>query len=339
MTRGRSKHTVGRGGDVDWFGQVYAEVLDDERLDKNGRAAYVCLVMCADIYSREATELTRAEIAAVMGISVDSFDRGVKQLKAAGYLEVVPMFAGNTRSRAASRYVLYDTKLSRLTRESRDPDAAMHADPVDNLPQVGRAEPPPNGKTPGQGGRRERQPKSGQSGAVAAVSGKGGRCERQPLPQGAAAIPYKRDREREENPSPLPPSFSTAPATADLEGEGEEDSAKIVRAVAETAALRPEWRPTEIRAALVECNDRPWPIVHRAMLECAADPATFAPGRLKKAGPWWARARIAVGHASAPTPLTWCGECNETTRYVEDPDTRDPIGRCPVCHPSRRKQA
>lgn len=29
----------------------------------------------------------------------------------------------------------------------------------------------------------------------------------------------------------------------------------------------------------------------------------------------------------------WCGECNETTRLLEDPVTAMPLGRCPFCHP------
>ncbi|MBT2226227.1 hypothetical protein [Nonomuraea sp. NEAU-A123] len=334
MTRGSTRHAVGRGGDVDWFGQVYHEVIADERLDKNGKAAYVCLALCVDIYSRRAEELTRAEIAAVMGLSVDSFDRGLKQLIACGYVEVIPMFKAGTRSRAASRYVLYDTKLSRIQREQRIPDAATEREPVDNFPQVGRPEPSSGGKTPGQGGRTQRPPINGQSGAVAADSGNPYRTQRPPLPQGAAAIPYREVREERETPSPSLPEISTGAAVAGVSGEGEDS--EIIRAVAEVLVIRRDWKASEVRAALLECSDRPWPIVRRAMLECAADGATIGPGRLKTPGPWWPRARAAVEQANAPAPLTWCGQCNPTTRRREHPETRDDLGRCPDCHPSRR---
>lgn len=47
--------------------------------------------------------------------------------------------------------------------------------------------------------------------------------------------------------------------------------------------------------------------------------------------------RLAALRGRPPIELrpTWCGECDERTRRLEDPDGRD-LGRCPNCHPLRR---
>jgi hypothetical protein len=39
-----------------------------------------------------------------------------------------------------------------------------------------------------------------------------------------------------------------------------------------------------------------------------------------------------------PRPAAWCGRCDETTRLIEDEDTRVPR-RCEVCHPLRKTTA
>lgn len=45
---------------------------------------------------------------------------------------------------------------------------------------------------------------------------------------------------------------------------------------------------------------------------------------------------VADRHAVLPA-ATWCGRCNERTWWIEDPETRRPLGRCPNCHPLNRK--
>ena len=47
--------------------------------------------------------------------------------------------------------------------------------------------------------------------------------------------------------------------------------------------------------------------------------------------------RLAALRGRPPIELrpTWCGQCDERTRRLEDPDGRD-LGRCPNCHPLRR---
>lgn len=34
---------------------------------------------------------------------------------------------------------------------------------------------------------------------------------------------------------------------------------------------------------------------------------------------------------------SWCGKCDERTRWLLDPETLTPLGRCPACHPLVKK--
>ncbi|MEU4406147.1 hypothetical protein AB0F88_16625 [Streptosporangium sp. NPDC023963] len=316
----------------DPFGMIYFEVLDDDRLDRNAKDAYVCLVRCADYYDRTLEELTRADIAAVMGMSVDSFDRGLKKLVACGYVEVLVRFQSGTKSRAPSGYVLYDSKLARLERDIREKsDATAKSAPVDNLPQVSRAKLQDEVKTAGQGGRTERPPQNGHSGALAAGSGNPCRSQRPPLPQGAVAIPYRGFKGRGETPLP---SLPTPEDLAVDEEEGEE----IMELVADLRRLRPDWSTRSIVRTLTDASvvERPWWIVRHAALALARDPVTQFPGRLLHDGPWWHAATQATDR---PPVIPWCGTCSDPIRRrVEDAEARD-LGPCPCCHFSIRKGA
>jgi len=46
---------------------------------------------------------------------------------------------------------------------------------------------------------------------------------------------------------------------------------------------------------------------------------------------------IVRAHRALAPATTWCGECDQRTRLLEDPETRRPLGRCPQCHPLSRK--
>ncbi|MFI9591248.1 hypothetical protein [Nonomuraea sp. NPDC052265] len=311
---------------------IYFEVLDDDRLDRNGRDAYVCLVRMADYYERTLEELTRAEIAAVMKMSVDSFDRGLKQLVACGYVEVLVRYKLGTKSRLPSGYLLYDSKLARLERDMKKKSGvAADSEPVDNRPQVSRAKSQEEVKDAGQGGRTERPPQNGHIGVLAAVSGKGGRTQRQPLPQGAVAIPYRGFKEQQENlpPAPLP---SDVPAVDEQEVEG------IMELVDDLRRIRPDWSTRSIIRTLTDPDviERPWWIVRHAALALARDPITQHPGRLIHDGPWWPAAARAVDR---PPVIPWCGTCSDPIRRrVEDAEVRD-LGPCPQCHFSISKGA
>ncbi|MFI6289983.1 hypothetical protein ACIBEJ_00270 [Nonomuraea sp. NPDC050790] len=316
----------------DPFGMVYFEVLDDGRLDRNGKDAYVCLVRMADYYERTLEELTRAQIAAVMNMSVDSFDRGLKQLASCGYVRKIKRYRPGTSSLAPSGYVLYDSKLARLEREMQEKSGiATDSHPVDNVAQVSRAKTQAEAKTAGEGSRTERQPQAGQTGAVAAVSGKGGRTQRQPLPQGAVAIPYRGSKKEEDLPlAPLPPV--DAPPVETEEGEA------IMKLVEDLRALRPDWATRSIIRSLTDPSviERPWWIVRHAALALARDAVTQHPGRLVHDGPWW---HAAAKSADRLPVMPWCGCCSDPVRRrVEDDEARD-HGPCPRCHFSILKGA
>lgn len=46
---------------------------------------------------------------------------------------------------------------------------------------------------------------------------------------------------------------------------------------------------------------------------------------------------IVRARRAAVPAATWCGRCNERTWWLEDPETRKPLVRCPNCHPLNRK--
>jgi len=48
------------------------------------------------------------------------------------------------------------------------------------------------------------------------------------------------------------------------------------------------------------------------------------------------RRRVLESRRQLPA-ATWCGRCNERTWWLEDPETRKPLVRCPNCHPLNRK--
>lgn len=106
------------------------------------------------------------------------------------------------------------------------------------------------------------------------------------------------------NPHPTPPPAEAdpAPPTDGEPGEGEEVShpteeppaagQPVDELVDTVRAIRPEWSPTAIAAALADADvrTRPPAIVAAAILEVANDPASRSPGRLRGQGPWWTTA-------------------------------------------------
>ncbi|GAA4100797.1 hypothetical protein [Nonomuraea soli] len=136
--------------DGDYFARVMYYVLDHPALaGRDGRLAkdaYICLVRFANWSSRK-TKATREKLAAVMSISTDTFDRGIRLLEKAGIVEVVKARDAQGRWRT-SRYVLVDTSGARarrriieLERELEETRAAANrtseASPqVESTPQI-----------------------------------------------------------------------------------------------------------------------------------------------------------------------------------------------------------
>lgn len=328
----------------DLWSQMYHEVYDDPRLDRNAHTVYMVLIRYIDFTSRTTREdevMSRAELAKAAHISVDTFDRGLNKLIACGYVEKFREYDPDTKTYGKSRYVVFD---ERGTREARQREIAAKGGSSDDLQNSSSD----LAATSGQGGSRKERPggsrsqRPGQTGAdqtgVAAVSGQGGRCER----LGVAAVSGSKPsiereafREREETPSPSPlAEDTTTPSGPGSGGEGEDSP--ILELVAEVRALKAGWGTRSIVRALTHADvaERPWPVVRRAMLAVAADPASQAPGRLLADGPWWNLPDPAAAAAAPPT--TWCGECHESTRRIEHPDTGADLGPCPDCHYSRR---
>jgi len=118
------------------------------------------------------------------------------------------------------------------------------------------------------------------------------------------------------------------------EGDSFQDEPPDIGAlVAEVRALRPDWSTRSIRRALDDpaVRERPWPLVRKAMLAVAADPASKAPGRLSHDGPWWHQG---ADERTGPPPVPWCGQC-APNRRLEDANGDD-AGPCPRCNPGAR---
>ncbi|MEU4228329.1 hypothetical protein AB0F17_28880 [Nonomuraea sp. NPDC026600] len=328
----------------DLWSQMYHEVYDDPRLDRNAHTVYMVLIRYIDFTSRTTREdevMSRAELAKAAHISVDTFDRGLNKLIECGYVEKFCEYDPATKTYGKSRYVVFD---ERGTREARQREIAAKAESSDD-PRNSRSD---LAATSGQGGSRKERPggsrsqRPGQTGTdpagVAAHSGQGGRSQR----PGVAAVSGRTTsiereafRETGENPSPSPlAADTTTPSGPGSEGEGEDSP--ILELVAEVRALRAGWGTRSIVRVLTHTDiaERPWPVVRRAMLAVAADPASQAPGRLLADGPWWNLPDPAASSTASSTG--WCGECRESTRRVEHPDTGADLGPCPDCHYSHR---
>nr|WP_191910007.1 hypothetical protein [Microbispora cellulosiformans] len=150
-------------------------------------------------------------------------------------------------------------------------------------------------------------------------------------PQKMRGEPPERETTRRETTSPSAPTRRPRAAsdTGTPRGEGADDP-EVTTLVEDIKKLRPGWRRDSIRRVLCdpEVNERPWPVVRAAALAVARDPGSHAPGRLRADGPWWNQ----TADGSRPGSRPWCGQCHRDTRTVEDPVTRDPLGKCPRCH-------
>jgi hypothetical protein len=104
--------------------------------------------------------------------------------------------------------------------------------------------------------------------------------------------------------------------------------------VEEIKGIRKEWRRDKIRRELrhPELHGVPLSRVRPAALAVARDPESHSPGRLRHYGPWWKL----TADGETTTAVPWCGHCNERTRRLEHPDTRDDDGPCPRCHWGKR---
>ncbi|MBP2703555.1 hypothetical protein JOL79_07045 [Microbispora sp. RL4-1S] len=97
----------------DYFARVMYYVLDFPGLGRVGKDAYVCLVRGLG-WGRRRRKMTREQLAAVMSISTDTFDRGVKELVKHGLVEVNRRRDSSTGNWATSSYLLKDTKSAQM---------------------------------------------------------------------------------------------------------------------------------------------------------------------------------------------------------------------------------
>jgi hypothetical protein len=125
---------------------------------------------------------------------------------------------------------------------------------------------------------------------------------------------------------PVRPLWPTA--IPDAEDSLQDDPPDIGTLVAEVRALRSDWATKSIRRALNDpsVRERPWPVVRRAMLAVATDPASKQPGRLLSDGDWWHQGSA---ERVGPSLLPWCGQCDEKSRMLGwDGDEPEPCPRC-----------
>jgi len=116
------------------------------------------------------------------------------------------------------------------------------------------------------------------------------------------------------------PDADTVIDKLDLQRQpGRSERAQLLAPI--TAALAAGWTVPDLIATL----DRDW--------TSANDRVRTAIYRAKDLG---APRRRDEGAGSSRPP--WCGECHERTRMLEDPETRDPLGRCPRCHPAATEE-
>ncbi|MFB9721208.1 hypothetical protein [Planobispora longispora] len=93
--------------DADHFARVQNYVLDHPECGRLEKDAYICLVRYTSWTTRR-TKATREKLAAVMSISPDTFDRGIKGLVRLGIVEVLRTRDSQGRWRTSS-YILRDT--------------------------------------------------------------------------------------------------------------------------------------------------------------------------------------------------------------------------------------
>ncbi|MFI7467383.1 hypothetical protein [Nonomuraea sp. NPDC049646] len=99
----------------DYFARVAYFVLDFPGLSRRAKDAYICLVRGLEWGMRRRKEqVKRQELAAVMSISTDTFDRGVKELEEKGIVRVNRQRDPATGNWLVSSYWLKDTKGARM---------------------------------------------------------------------------------------------------------------------------------------------------------------------------------------------------------------------------------
>ncbi|MEV0754912.1 hypothetical protein [Streptosporangium sp. NPDC050280] len=99
----------------EYFAMIMYHVLDDPRVTRQGRDAYVCIVRALGWRKeRRPQKITRERLASAMAISTDTFDRGVKNLVECGYLTVIRARDERTGNWKTSQYLLKDSHKNRL---------------------------------------------------------------------------------------------------------------------------------------------------------------------------------------------------------------------------------
>lgn len=83
--------------------------------------------------------------------------------------------------------------------------------------------------------------------------------------------------------------------------------------------IRPDWLQSSIVTMLGNHQHRPARDVMLALVWCAYDPETKAPGRINADGPWWQTTRLA-GTTTANVPPPY-----ERPKPTEPPATREQI--------------
>lgn len=162
----------------DLFARVTYYVLDFPGLSRVAKDAYVCLIRCLGWgENKERKRVTRAQLAAVMSISVDTLDRGLKELESKGIIEVIRRRDTATGNWTASSYRLKDTKSSRMRARIVELEQALgkRAPKGEASPQVSASP---------QNAARTKEGESGSaSGHQSANCGLDATCDDAPSPQ------------------------------------------------------------------------------------------------------------------------------------------------------------
>lgn len=137
------------------------------------------------------------------------------------------------------------------------------------------------------------------------------------------------------NPPPLPPTTSSPAVVAEaVQGGGDSrfddgTRAELDAAVNAAAALKPGWRPADIRAVMLGeiAAARAPSAVARAIVEVATLADSHSPGRLRANGPWWDTATGTIEGKPIEGPFRHLGR--GTPRCGRHPgEPAEGCGRC-----------
>lgn len=95
---------------------------------------------------------------------------------------------------------------------------------------------------------------------------------------------------------------------------------------------------TDVRlsGSSVAVDNQSQPDTHDRSTGHGCPPSLSLTGERGRAAPP-ARKRPGAPALIRPEPLAWCGQCDDPRSRLVVDENRDPIGRCPTCHPRSRR--